>query len=60
MRAQLTLMREQYERDSLALMRLRTDPKEAEHVAREVYQMKRSGEDVYLIVPVPEKIDTLR
>ncbi|MCD7721585.1 MAG: septum formation initiator family protein [Prevotellaceae bacterium] len=58
MKDNLQTLGQNYERDSLALSRLVSDPKEAEHVAREVYLMKRAGEDIYLFVDTDEKGDS--
>ncbi len=53
MRDQQSAYRQEYERDSVVLQRLENDPKEAEHVARELYLMKREGEDVFLFAGDP-------
>ncbi len=60
MRDDLQEYRRRYERDSVALVRLENDPKEAEHIAREVYYMKRQGEDVYVFVEEKASQDTVR
>ncbi|MCD8284607.1 MAG: septum formation initiator family protein [Prevotellaceae bacterium] len=59
MRDNLETFRQNYERDSIALSRLVSDPEEAEHVAREVYLMKRAGEDIYLFRDTEEKGDSV-
>ncbi len=43
--------------DSCALERLENDPKQAERTAREIYGMKRQGEDIFIFVG---RKDTLR
>ncbi len=50
MRQELNELRAAYTKDSIALSRLKNDPNEAEHVAREMYFMKRQGEDVFVFV----------
>ncbi len=50
MRVDLAERRRELSADSAALSRLENDPNEAEHIAREMYLMRRAGEDVYLFV----------
>ncbi len=47
---ELTTLKEQFDHDSRELERLNNDPRMAEEIARELYQMKREGEDLYLFI----------
>ncbi len=60
LRTDLSEYKERYNRDSTLLDRLNNDPKEAERLAREIYYMKRQGEDVYIFVEETASQDTVR
>jgi len=47
--ARIIEQQERFERDSVTLQRLKSDPEEVRRVARERYFMKQENEDVFIV-----------
>lgn len=60
LRQEQKMLQQHYDEDSRAMEQLETNPKAVERLARERYHMKRTNEDVFLLVGAPSVTDSIQ